>query len=216
MGYTHYWERPGTLPHPRFGEAAEDCRRFCAALDIPLGGENGNGQPTFNAEEICFNGHVDSGKLTSIQRMEGLVWPHQGAHGVAVVGEADAVVGNWNAGPAVGARVLGPNGDGSYEPFHIERVFHPLYPEQQAMLGWWSSFCKTNYRPYDLCVQGCLIVLHHHFGTRLLRVSSDGASSDWNDARDACQRVMGYGLDWGEGKLAPAPTQKRTEQQSSP
>jgi hypothetical protein len=204
MGYTHYWERQRILPLPQFVTAVEDCRRLCVALDIPLGDAQGKGEPTFTATEICFNGHVDSGRLTSGQKAPGLVWPHRDAHGVAVVGEADAVVGRWNAGPAIRARVLGPSGDGSFETFHIERVHHPRHPQDQAT-GWSSNFCKTNYRPYDLCVQGCLIVLSHHCGNKHFRVSSDGNSRDWNDARDAAQHILGYGIDWGEDKLAPVP-----------
>jgi hypothetical protein len=202
MGYTHHWERLRILPRPPFIAAIEDCRRLCDALQIPLGDANGEGLPTFTAEEICFNGHVDSGRLTSLQQAAGLIWPGQRAHGVAVVGESDAIVGAWAAGPAASARVLGPNGDGSYETFCLERVRRPRYAGERATNGWWYSFCKTNYRPYDLCVQGCLIVLSHRLNHDHLRVFSDGTSRDWNDAR---QHVLGYGIDWGESKLAPVP-----------
>ena len=133
MGYTHYWERPETLPHPQFAKSVEDCRRLCDALNIPLGDDNGENQPTFTAEEICFNGHRDSGRLSSFQKAEGLVWPQKDAHGVAAIGEAEAVVGGWYAGPAVSARVPGPDGNGSYEPFHVERVhFFPLRPDRRG------------------------------------------------------------------------------------
>ena len=74
---------------------------------------------------------------------------------------------------------------------------------EQAQDGWCRGCCKTSYRPYDLCVQGCLIVLSHHIGEARFRVDSDGTSEQWNEARDACQHVLGYGIDWGEGKLAP-------------
>jgi hypothetical protein len=205
MGYTHYWERPRILPRPQFVAAVEDCRRLCVALNIPLGDANGENQPTFAANEICFNGHIDSGSLTSVQKVDGLIWPRQGARGLAVIGEADAVVGGWGAGPAVSARVLGPNGDGSYETFAVECIRRPRHPIEEPENGWWHNFCKTNYRPYDLCVQGCLIVLSHHLRHELFRVASDGASRDWNDARNACHHILGFGIDWGEDKLAPLP-----------
>lgn len=176
MGYTHYWERPRILPRPQFIAAVEDCRRLCAALEIPLGDGHGEGRPIFKSTEICFNGHVDSGNRTSVQQTEGLVWPHDEAHGVAMVGETEAVVGGWGSGPAVSARVLGPNGDGSYETFSVPRVFQRRDPPETAQEGWLLNFCKTNYRPYDLCVQGCLIVLSHHLGNGHFRVSSDGDS----------------------------------------
>jgi len=202
MGYTHYWERPRILPRPQFVAAVHDCRRLCAAMDIPLGDAHGEGRPTFNNSEICFNGHVDSGKLGSFQRAEGLVWPHQRAHGVATIGETDAIAGSWGGGPAVTSRVLGSNGNGSYETFVVERIDRSP-PQEQGAHGGLSDFCKTNYRPYDLCVQGCLIVLSHHLEAARFRVTSDGTSRDWNDARDACQHVLGYGIDWGEDKLTP-------------
>jgi hypothetical protein len=204
MGYTHYWERLKVLPRPQFLEAVEDCRRLCAALKIPLGDADGKGSPRFSQRQVCFNGHVDSGKLCSVQRVEGLVWPRHGAGGVALA--ANAIVGGWGAGPAVTARLLGPEGNGSYETFAVERMRTPRYPREQPASGWWFNFCKTNYRPYDLCVQGCLIILNHRLGSRMFRVDSDGASEHWDDARHASQRVLGYGEDWGEGKLAPPPS----------
>ena len=136
-----------------------------------------------------------------------MVWPHDAARGVAMIGEAEAVAGGWGSGPAVGARVLGPNGDGSYETFSVPRILRLRDPQERAQEGWLLNFCKTNYRPYDLSVQGCLIVLSHHLGNKHFRVSSDGDCRDWNDARDACQHVLGYGIDWGEGKFAPVPPQ---------
>ena len=52
-------------------------------------------------------------------------------------------------------------------------------------------------------MQGCLIILSHHLSRQLFRVCSDGGSQDWNAAREACQRVLGYGIDWGEDNFAP-------------
>ena len=95
---------------------------------------------------------------------------------------------------------------GAWEPFRVQRI-RPRYARDQAIGGWWHSFCKTNRLPYDLCVQGCLIVLSLRLGNARFRISSDGDSHDWNAARQACQRILGYGIDWGEGKLAPVPPQ---------
>ena len=213
MGYTHYWERRRALPRPLFVTAANDCRRLCAALAIPLGGAEGKGRPVFNSSRISFNGHVHSGlRSSSIQNAEGLIWPARAAQGVALVGGASAVVGRWYAGPSVSGRVLGPAGDGSYEPFVVERIRRPRHAMDSPERGWWSNYCKTNYRPYDLCVQGCLIVLSHHLGNELFSVGSDGESRDWDDARQACQQVLGYGSDWGEEKLAPAVDQANQQE----
>jgi hypothetical protein len=102
-------------------------------------------------------------------------------------------------------RAEGPGGDSSYETFRVERARRPGYPQEQARGDWGLDFCKTNRRPYDLCVQGCLMVLSHHLGTARFRVDSDGTSGDWDEARQACQRVLGYGGEWGEGKLGVVP-----------
>jgi hypothetical protein len=203
MGYTHYWERPKILPHLQFAAAAADCRSLCIAMDIPLGGADGKAAPVFTSAEICFNGHVDSGRLTPVQKEEGSAALHQDAQSSAVVGEVHAAVENWRAGLDLRARKLGPKGDGSYEAFRVQRVWRPRHALQQPPEEWWSDFCKTNYLPYDLCVQGCLIVLSHHLSVDHFRVSSDGTSRDWNDARDACQQILGYGSNWGEGNLTP-------------
>jgi hypothetical protein len=168
-----------------------------------LGDADGKGQPTFTDAEICFNGHVESGRVASTPRDEALIGPTDGANGSAMAAEIGGITGGWKARPLVTARGLGPNGDGSYETFRVARICGPVYGRREARGEWSSDFCKTNYRPYDLCVQGCLIVLNHHLGSDQFRVSSDGNSRDWDDARDACQQVLGYGIDWGEDKLAP-------------
>jgi hypothetical protein len=108
MGYTHYWERLRTLPLPLFAKAAEDCRRLCEAMEIPLGDANGKGRPTFTDVEICFNGHVDSGVLASTPRGNGSIGPDDGARGITTAGAADATTGGRGARPLVTARTLAP------------------------------------------------------------------------------------------------------------
>ena len=86
-----------------------------------------------------------------------------------------------------------------YEIFAVESV---VEPEGEPMV---FNFCKTDHRPYDLCVQAALIVLKHHLGTAIT-VSSDGSDVDWEAAREKCQAHLRYGGDFklekwaGEGK----------------
>jgi len=61
MGWTHNWQRPTELPKEEFAKASEDCQRVLAATGIPLGGFTGEGNPTFSAEKILFNGAGGSG-----------------------------------------------------------------------------------------------------------------------------------------------------------
>ena len=103
----------------------------------------------------------------------------------------------WCAGPMVGSRAVAENGDGSYETFHVPRAW-PMTERSDRRkpdgMGFHFDCCKTNFLPYDLCVQCCLIVLDYHLGPDLFRVNSDGTDGQWNEARDACQSVLGYGL----------------------
>lgn len=91
-----------------------------------------------------------------------------------------------------GIRFNGEGEDG-HETFSVPRVYEPGGHEGQAR-GPWFGFCKTAAKPYDAAVCACLIVLRHHFGERF-GVSSDGEDGDegWALARQACQRVLGYG-----------------------
>lgn len=68
-----------------------------------------------------------------------------------------------------------------------------LVPQDDEISNF-GSFCKTNHRPYDIIVCSCLIVLNHHLG-RKFTVSSEGNfdSSEWQDAIEACEQVLGYG-----------------------
>ena len=79
-----------------------------------------------------------------------------------------------------------------YETFAVQRIVGGGEGQPRVF-----QFCKTNQRPYDLCVQAALIILKHHLGDTLV-VSSDGEESDWENARAACQRGLGYG---GEFRL---------------
>ena len=78
-----------------------------------------------------------------------------------------------------------------YETFAVDRL---VEPEGEPMV---FEFCKTEHRPYDICVQAALIVLKHHLGAAIT-VSSDGDDTDWEAARNACQKWLGYG---GEFRL---------------
>ena len=191
MGYTHHWSRAPELPEASFAAAVADCRKLCEALPIPLGDWEGKGEPEFTPEGIAFNGHVESG---SFARQGGLLWPSRKAESVAVAGTTVETGKTWCAGPEVSSRCVDENGDGSYESFVVERVFQPE-EWQKPQGGKFRTFCKTNYRPYDLCVQCCLIILKEHLADSI-QVRSDGKDAAWNEARDACQVFLGYGLDF--------------------
>lgn len=207
MGYTHYWKRPVELDVETFRAAVADCRKVCEALPIPLGDGDGKGVPMFADDAVIFNGHVDSASFS--REGGGLCWPTDSAEGVAVAGTGTQA-GTWCGGPTVSSRCVDENGDGSYETFAVERkesdpyfareihnldgtVDKPEHPDKCF------TFCKTNFRPYDLCVQCCLIVFKEHFGEAFI-VTSDGTNEQWQEAGDACQHFLGYGLGFQPGE----------------
>ncbi len=88
---------------------------------------------------------------------------------------------------------------GPWEPFHVPRIFRPRHPHQQGAGGLWFSFCKTNHQPYDMCVQGCLIVLNHRLACAVhCRTSASArwaSSSDWQRiTKSSAYRTISYPL----------------------
>ena len=61
MGLTHNWKRPTELPPDAFAKASADFRRVVATIDVPLGGFDGSGKPTFDSDSIVFNGAAGAG-----------------------------------------------------------------------------------------------------------------------------------------------------------
>lgn len=86
--------------------------------------------------------------------------------------------------------VFNAAGGNGCEPFVCRRVQHDRRGRPVV-----RSFCKTGHAPYDLCVQGALIVLKHHLGGAIT-VGSDGADDDWREAVEICRRHLGYGQDF--------------------
>lgn len=95
-------------------------------------------------------------------------------------------------------RFNGPGEDG-HETFLVSRRVPPAAgPESHrrrpgGMLAEWT---KTDRKPYDLAVCGCLLVLARHLGPAV-RVTSDGDDDEenWPRARELCQELFGYGWD---------------------
>ena len=192
MGYTHFYNRPKELDKAKFKLAVDDCKKLCDALPIPLGGADGTGEPILNDDLLEFNGSKDS---QSFCRSDMRVpWPDDDAEGVSIVGDEEPKVGRWYAGDIIKSRCVDENGDGSFETFRIERVVDPKDLQDEGE-DKYLEFCKTAFRPYDLNAQCCLIIFKQFFGADFL-VSTDSVDKLWNEARDACQCILGYGLDF--------------------
>ena len=177
-----------------FEKVVSDFRKCLATFEmngIKLAGPNGTGEPQVNQSAICFNGSRNCGHAKNFKLV--IAWPADEAGGVASKSK-EAIAGKWLGGAMLEKRIC--DGDCSYETFHIDQIFNvknwPLAPDDE---GWYSYFCKTNFKPYDLAVTTCLVILKHHLLDEI-QVGSDGEEAPWWDAKFLCQSQLGYGLDF--------------------
>lgn len=83
--------------------------------------------------------------------------------------------------------VFNGRGGDAVEPFEVHQTEFDRRGRPDVF-----AFCKTLGAPYDACVRVALIVLQHHLGDQF-RVGSDANDERWGAARDACERLLGYG-----------------------
>jgi len=197
MGYTHYYSRIADLDRELFKEVVKDFRKVNPVFEhvgFKLGNAFGEDVPTLAFHEISFNGLSACGHK---KQDVGLVWPTENASGVQMMKkgqQAESLDGKWFAGNMATERVC--SGDCSYESFSLEQyVTRDSLPDYRKDDPYIFNCTKTNYRPYDLAVQVCLIIASHHLGQQI-RVTSDGESVHWDDARQFCQNFLGYGADF--------------------
>ncbi len=185
MGYTHYWRQKALILDPiTFRAFAADCQTVCLKSEIPIAGWDGTGKPRFTAKEVAFNG-VEA--CTHLQRDLGITWPSDDAvGGIHIPSGPD---GSWFAGATLRSRTC--DGSCAHETFRIEQHRKPQKWGTPGDDGWFA-FCKTAYKPYDILVTACLIIVRQHF-PEIFSVSSDGEQRDWEDAMRLCQHVLGYG-----------------------
>lgn len=221
MGYTHYFYLKPTLDEENFIKVVQDFEKMIPKLEhlgVKLAGGDGSGLPTINEDEIIFNGVAKCGHQ---ERNLGVTWPSEKANGVASLQSqhrdgnqtlADTE-GQWFAGLKLNARTCG--GDCSHETFELVRKapkdnWHkvqkkhevsyigadnkPVY-EDEKTAGYYFSFTKTAYKPYDLAVNVCGIIAKHNLGNQIL-VHSDGDLKDWSNAMELCQHFLGYGKEF--------------------
>ena len=147
------------------------------------------GAPTISDDLIAFNGADDCGhhKNSSIV----IPWPEDDARGVEFNSKEYGIKsGHWFAGAMLAKRTC--DGSCSYETFRLERVMN--------VGDWWKpdchgrhfNCCKTAFRPYDLAVTTCLVLLCLHFPNWAeVLVSTDGTSENWQDASWIIKQALG-------------------------
>ena len=100
--------------------------------------------------------------------------------------------------PVLNSEMIVFNGadDSACEDFSFPRTHIPRRARNKSL-----GYCKTEYMPYDLCVQTALIILKHHLG-EMVTVASDASDEDWKKAKDVCQENLGYGSDFELGIIS--------------
>lgn len=190
MGYTHYIRRPLEVPQEEFTAIATDFSEVVAELakhGLRLAGGAGTGIPEIDRDAIVFNGVEKCGhKDVDL----GIAWPASKARGQSAEAELQ-VKGSWFAGALLAKRTCG--GDCSHETFCFERILEPEswhHPEN----GLYLEFCKTAFKPYDLAVTACLMIIKHRLG-ETVEISTDGDDENWAEARNCVFHLLGYGQD---------------------
>ena len=191
MGYSHYYYTKNNLNQTAFFKVARDFKKMVPILGhlgVKLGNGHGVDTPIITPEEICFNGLEKCGH----QEMSiGLAWPSETAKGVNESYTRKELIevskGTWFAGKTLETRVCG--GDCSHETFSLERV------QPEADKEFIFGCTKTNYKPYDLAVNVCLVIAKHYLGSDII-VRSDGEEKDWIEGAQLCEHFLGYGAEF--------------------
>lgn len=186
MAHVHYWRRLRIIESGCFAALAADVRPlldFLTSSGICLAGRYGWGQPVVDDHEICFNG------------------PARCTHPAQVCSRASRVAGAGPALPTGGATASRSGsaspGEGNdacaHETFSLPRATLVPNPPTDLCEHMWDS-CDTHRKPYDLAVRATLLIAKRHFGGDFV-IDVAGRGGDWSDARNLCQRILGYGQD---------------------
>jgi hypothetical protein len=185
VGYTHYWYRPKNIAQVVFHSIRIDFERLILPLadaGVELAGGMGEGAPIINDDGIWLNGVADCGHPQNEEII--IPYPADDAHGV---GPSSTAVDEGSDGLVTRVKHRCCDGCCRYETFDLPRC---LEAEEDPYIG----FVKTGFRPYDVAVTAALLISKRHLKEEFT-IHSDGGDAQWLDARQICQRVLGYG-DW--------------------
>ena len=86
-------------------------------------------------------------------------------------------------------------GEGAHETFDFPRTLVTQTWKEHEEYGLRFEFCNTAQKPYDIAVTAFLVIAQHYLKEKI-KVSSDGDDSDWDAARNLCQSILGYGVEF--------------------
>ena len=190
MGYTHYWHRPQRISDEHWQSIWRDFEALILPLSdegVDLAGGLGEGPPEINGEVIGFNGPRECGHAKN----EELVIPYPSHLAKGIGPNSSAIDGDFY-GLGVTVRHRSCNGSCSFETFWFPKSMELSSHNRPDATGLYIDYVKTGFRPYDVAVTAALIVAKHYLRDQFV-VNSNGADAQWLDAREICQRVLGYG-----------------------
>ena len=190
MGYTHYWERPFAIDIDDFRTIRADFERLILPLNdigVALAGPSGKDMPIITDELIAFNGLANCGHAKNDE----IVIPYPAAD-ASGIGSSATAIDEEASDFLVRIRHRCCNGRCSCEAFSFARVLRAEHAFQNKDSGLFVEGLKTAFRPYDIGATAFLLIAKRFLGDRL-QVFSDGADTQWTDAKRLCQSVLGYG-----------------------
>ncbi|MCA9775985.1 MAG: hypothetical protein KC800_04685 [Candidatus Eremiobacteraeota bacterium] len=200
MGFLQGWRRPKDIERRTFEAIVEDFRKLVGPLrtmGVKLGDAWGQGEPVINGDCVSFNGLGACGctpvKNALVQQiMSRLLENFVTAPNLQVAAQRTLVEHgveyrddhfdiDWGQRRCPGCC--------TYENFHFPRV-----QRMRDSPAYLNEAVKTNRRPYDLAVSAFLLIAKKHIGSGF-EIHSDGRDAWWDEPRELCQRVLGYGVD---------------------
>lgn len=198
MGFLQGWRRPKSIERSTFEAIVEDFRKLVGPLrtmGVKLGDTWGQGEPVLNEECVSFNGLANCGctpvKNPLVEHLMGrLLDNYVTAPSLQVAAQRTLVEHGFEYSEdhfdIDWAQRRCP-GCCTYESFHF-----PREQRTRENLAYLSDAVKTNRRPYDLAVSAFLLVAKKHIGHGF-EIHSGGRDAWWDEPRELCQRVLGYG-----------------------
>lgn len=192
MGYRHRWMRPAVIEQETFRAIVTDFRSLLPTLElrgVQLGNAFGEGKPRVDDDEVCFNGRArcrckpkraPGAQFLLDHAFAGARTPQEALARALKMDQTKLYDLDWEN------RRCGVGGC-SYNTFHFERVVEGH--REGSRVG---DECKTNRRYYDLAVTCFLLIAKRYLGDRLT-VYSDSRERWWDEPRELCQEVLGYG-----------------------
>jgi hypothetical protein len=196
MGYSHSWFRPRAISDSVFHAISADFQKLILPLadaGVPLAGWDGRNEAEINDECIRFNGVRNCGH----RKVEGIYIPYPADESQGVGSGEGGIIGPWH-GVGTELRHRCCDGECCHDTFFFPKVMDEIgvVSKEPDTLGLRYNWTKTAFKPYDVAVTAALLIAKRHMREKLV-IHSNGRDPQWADAKDLCQRHLGYGAWFG-------------------